>query len=230
MHTGNRTFKITGRQLIVGAAGAALAIGALGGCASAGAQEPAPSDTSGAGSETSATPVPSSSGFPVEFDASLSSSFSRIGQLGGGSDESTYGVATLDGRTTINKRSVSVKDILTADLKDGSGPIGGFLELKWSDGTVLAMRQSGGATYDATDKQTQYEAKLEVIGASQSAKGTTGTGTLTGVKAGKSGTTGGSIKIHVTLDLVNAPTDMTGNTKSQGAPGPTATYNATIAP
>ena len=159
----------------------------------------------------------------------LTSSFSRIVELGT-SSTITYGVSTLDGRTTINKSFVGVKMIATFDFKNASGQVGGFLELKWSDGTILVLRQSGTAEYDTKAKETTYDAQLEVVGASSKASGTTGTGTLTGSRSGKTGTTGGSIKINVTLNLVNAPSSITGDSKSRGSASPSATYTATIAP
>ncbi|MEI8080381.1 MAG: hypothetical protein WCI74_00850 [Actinomycetes bacterium] len=204
-----------------------LGAAALAGCSS-GSTSPTTTPTSPIQPSGSDAPTPPNS-FPVEFAATLTSSSSRIVELGT-DNPITYGVSTLDGRTTINKSSVGIKMQATFDLKNSSGQIGGFLELKWGDGTILALRQAGTAEYDTKAKETIYDTRLEVVGASSKAAGTTGTGTLKGSRSGKTGTTGGSIKINVTLNLVNAPSSITGDSRSRGSQSPSTPYTATIAP
>lgn len=215
------------RNVVAAITAAGLGTAALTGCSSS-TSAPTPADTSSNSSSGSPSPKPSNS-YPVEFSSTLTSSYSRIVELGTDPTK-LYGLNTLDGKTTINESSVSVKMLGTVDYQQSSGPVGGFLELKWSDGTILAFRQSGQATYDASSKKTNYDLQLEVLGASAKANGTTGTGTLTGVRSGKTEATGGSTKIDVNLDLVNAPTSITGNAQSRGTPAPSQTYAATIAP
>ena len=174
----------------------------------------------------SASPSPSTTGYPVAFKATLNSTVTKINQVGKG-DNQSYGVQVLEGTSQINKTSVRVRMLGTFDYTDEGGPVGGFLELVWRDGTVLGLRQKGTATYDSSSKETSIEADLEVINGSGKAVGTTGTGKLTGTRKGSSTS---PLKIEVELDLTNAPELITGDSGSRGTPTPSSTYSATIAP
>ena len=216
------------RRPLTALAIAALGIAALSAC---GTSTAAPTAESGGTSRTpSASPSPNPTGFPVKFSTTVSSKYSKLATVGP-NDDKTYGVSVMEGTTTINKQPVRIRMIGSVDYKDSGGPLTGFLELNWPDGTTLALRQEIQASYDSSPNQTSYEGKLEVVGADNKATGTSGTGDLTGSRAGKTRTvTGGSIKINVSLDLTNAPTSMTGDSRSSGSGKPRETYAATIAP
>lgn len=169
---------------------------------------------------------PTPAGYPVEFKATLRSVETRVNEVGKG-DAQTYGLSVLEGPTEINDTYVKVRMLSTVDITDGNGNVGGFVELIWSDGTVLGLRQSGTATFSKSDKETQIDTKLEVVNGSGKAEGTTGTGQLTGTRPSQLGST---MKIDVTLDLVNAPALITGDESSRGTPTPSKSYSATIAP
>lgn len=205
------------RTTQIAAAGLVTALGLtlITGCSGGGAS---PTSSTAPMSES---PSPIATGTPVKFDTTLTSSYSSLDDVGP-KEDLTYGVNVLSGTTTINDHSVRVKMGATIDNSDGTGPLGGFLTLTWSDGTTLGLRQSGTATSDGKD--TDYEAQLEVIGGTEEAEGVTGSGTLVGKR--KSGST--SIKIDVDLSLSNAPESITGAPKAPKAP--TQSYNATIAP
>lgn len=186
--------------------------------------------TSGASSSPtaspSASPSPSKTGYPVQFKSTLTSTVTKINNVGKG-DSQSYGVQILEGRTQINKAYVRVRMQGTFDYTDKSGPVGGFLELVWSDGTVLGLRQKGQATYDSSSKETSIDADLEVINGSNKAAGTTGTGKLTGTRKGSATS---PLTVEVELDLTNAPALITGDESSRGTPTPSSSYSATIAP
>ncbi len=174
----------------------------------------------------SASPSPSQSGYLVEFKSTLRSVQSRVNEVGKSGNQ-TYGVNVLEGTTEIDDVDVKVRMLGTVDYTDKSGKIGGFLELIWRDGTVLGFRQSGTATFDTADKGTTIKADLEVVNGSGKAIGTTGSGKLTGTRSGSLGST---VKISVTVDLLNAPELITGDPGSRSTPTPSSSYAATIAP
>lgn len=204
-----------------GLAAAAL----LSGCSTGGSSEPtqSPSATDASGSTS---PSPSASGTEVNFSSSLTSVYSSTDTVGPNKSQ-VYGTNVLTGVTKINDRSVRVRMLGTVDYTDGSGPIGGFLQLTWSDGTTLGMRQEGTAAFDADSKKTKFDATLAVINGSGKASGTSGSGTWTGTRAG---TLGSSVKIKVKLNLVGAPSEFTGQPDSGPSDVPSESYSATIAP
>jgi hypothetical protein len=169
---------------------------------------------------------PTQVGYPIEFEATLRSVETRVNDVGKG-DAQTYGLSVLEGPSEINDTYVKVRMLSTLDITDGSGNVGGFVELIWTDGTVLGLRQTGTASYNKADKESQIETQLEVVNGSGKATDTKGTGTLTGVRSSQLGPT---MKIEVTLDLVNAPELITGDAGSRGTPTPSRPYSATIAP
>lgn len=200
--------------------GSVLVLAVATGCSSGtGAADPVGS--------TSAAPTasasPSASGYPVTFDATLRSAYSKTNKVNKSGD-SQYGLNVLEGYTKVSNTNVRVRMLASLDYTDGSGPVGGFLELVWSDGTVLGMRQDGTAT--TSGSTTNIDANLAVIGGSGRAQGTTGTGKLTGTRKTSSTT----MTIDVTLDLVNAPEFITGDPESRGTQTPKESYAATIAP
>lgn len=203
-------------KILLAAAAAALTATVISGC-SGGSATPASSSA-----PMSPSPSASPTGTPLEFDTTLVSTYSSMDDVGE-KDAMKYGLNVLSGTTTIEDRSVRVKMSATLDNNDGSGTLGGFLTLSWSDGTTLGMRQTGTVAEDSS-KDASYEADLEVIGGSAEAKGTTGTGTLTGVR--KNGSS--SLKIDVVLNLTGAPEMLTGTPKAPKAPP--QSYNATIEP
>lgn len=177
---------------------------------------------------TSANPSPSQSGYPVEFKATLRTVESRVNNVGK-SDSQTYGVTVAEGSTQIDDVYVKVRMLNTVDYTDKSGKLGGYLELIWRDGTILGFRQTGSTTYEKTDKEAQVQADLEVVEGSGKATGTSGTGELTGTGSG-SVAVGSTMKIEVSLNLINAPQLITGDEGSRGTPTPSSSYAATIAP
>lgn len=207
------------RILIATAIVSVTAVG-LSACSSEGSSGSAPAPS------VSASPSPTQSGYPVEFKSTLRSVQSRVNEVGKSGNQ-TYGVNVLEGTTMIDKVAVKVRMLGTVDYTDKSGKVGGFLELIWRDGTVLGFRQTGTATFDSSSKETEIEADLEVVNGSGKAVGTTGTGKLTGTRSGSLGST---VKIEVTLDLVNAPELITGDASSRAKPTPSSSYAATIAP
>lgn len=217
-----RTSLTASRFVRVSAIGLSLGL-ALTACSSQGLD-------SGSGSSsnpsTSASPSPSATGYPVTFKSTLSSTVTKINQVGKGDDQA-YGVQILEGSSQINKTYLRVRMLGTFDYTNKGGQVGGFLELVWRDGTVLGLRQKGTATYDSSSKETAFDADLEVINGSGKAVGTTGTGKLTGSRQGSSTS---PLKIEVELDLTNAPELITGDSGSRGTPTPSSTYSATIAP
>lgn len=160
----------------------------------------------------------------VEFSADLSSQYSKL-TTAGPDDSLVFGYNQLDGYTKINGRQVRVRMQGMVDYNEGSGPLTGFVTLRWSDGTELGMRQDGTATYDAAAKSTAFKGNLTVVGGTKQVSGTTGGGTFTGSKRSPSGS---SIRIAVTLNLQNAPVMMVG--EGGGSPTPSASYSATILP
>ncbi len=212
--------------LLLTAAGltaAALLSGCSSGSSSEPTQTPSATDTS---ASDSASPSPSASGTAVDFNSTLTSVYSSTDTVGADKNM-VYGTNVLTGVTTINDRSVRVRMLGTVDYTDGSGPLGGFLQLTWSDGTTIGMRQDGTAAFDADTKKTKFDAKLEVINGSGKAGGTSGSGTWTGTRAS---TLGSSIKIKVQLNLVGAPSEFTGEPAAGPTDVPTESYSATIAP
>lgn len=199
----------------------------LSGCSSGSSSEPTqtPSAT-GTAESTSASPSPSTSGTEVGFNSNLTSIYSSTDTVGADKNQ-VYGTNVLTGVTTINDRSVRVRMLGTVDYTDGSGPIGGFLQLTWSDGTTLGMRQQGTAAFDADTKKTAFDATLEVINGSGKAGATTGSGTWTGTRAS---TLGSSVKIKVKLNLVGAPAQFTGASAAGPTDIPSESYSATISP
>ena len=141
-------------------------------------------------------------------------------------DEQTYGFNVLEGTTRINDVLVRVRNLGTVDYTNGSGKFGGFVELVWSDGTTLGMRQDGTATFDEEKEKTSFDADLNVIDGSGTAAGTSGSGSWTGTRKTS---LGGAVTMKVRLNLVNAPKLITGEDNSRN-PQPTQSYSATIAP
>ncbi|MGV1037294.1 MAG: hypothetical protein ACOYD0_09750 [Candidatus Nanopelagicales bacterium] len=208
-----------------GLTAAALMSGCSSGSSSEATQTPSATDTAGS---TSASPSPSASGTEVDFSSTLTSVYSSTDTVGADKNQ-VYGTNVLTGVATINNRSVRVRMLGTVDYTDGSGPLGGFLQLTWSDGTTMGMRQEGTAAFDADTKKTKFDATLEVINGSGKAGGTTGAGTWTGASTSTSGL-GSSIKIKVKLNVVGAPSEFTGGPASGPTDVPTESYSATIAP
>ncbi len=203
------------------AAVSALGI-ALTGCSSG---SDSATDSSSPSSQQSASPEPSA--VPASFKSTVTSVRSWVSDVGKKKDgQQTYGVNILEGTTQINDVTVRVRNMGTVDYTEGSGDFGGFVELVWSDGTTLGMRQNGAASFDESSEKTTFEADLEVINGSGSLSGTTGTGNWTG---NRKASLGGAVVMKVTLDLVNAPKLITGEDNSRN-PTPTETYSATIAP
>jgi len=141
-------------------------------------------------------------------------------------DQQTYGINVLEGTTRINDVLVKVRNLGTVDYTNGSGKFGGFVELVWSDGTTLGMRQDGTATFEEEAEKTTFDAALEVIEGSNAAAGTSGSGSWKGTRKSS---LGGAVAMKVTLNLVNAPKLITGEDNTRN-PTPTQSYAATIAP
>ena len=184
------------------------------------------SDTPAPTGSTSATASATGATSQVKFKSSLRSTYSKLNTVGAKKNQ-IYGVNIFEGTTTINHRLVRVRMLGTVDYQNGSGPLGGFLELVWSDGTVLGMSQDGQAMLDSATKQTALNAKLTVINGSDSAADTSGAGSLVG---SRKTALGSNLDITVTLDLVNAPVLITGDSSSRESQTPSASYAATIAP
>ena len=197
----------------------------LSACSSGGVSEPTQT-SSPIQTETSASPKPSTTGFPVTFDATLASVYSRLDDVGQKGAQ-TYGLNILEGYTKINDSSVRVRMLGTVNYKDDGGHIGGFMTLQWSNVMTIGLSQDGTATMDQATKKTTFEAKLTVINGSGDAIGTTGTGNWTGKRKS---TLGSPISINVALDLSNAPQVVTGDSRSRGSQTPSASYAATIEP
>lgn len=201
-----------------------LVIAALAGCSSAASsQPPTAAPTSGeAAAKAFSRPTPTADTVPVEFTVELSSQYSKL-TTAGPDDSVVYGYRQLDGYTKINDRSVRVRMQGLTDSSEGTGPIGGFLELSWSDGMTLGLRQQGTVTYDSAAKTTDLKADLTVIGGTDEAARTTGSGSYVGSRKSSSSST---IKLAITLALQHPP-------KAIGAdstPTPSASYSATIMP
>ncbi|MDP3972536.1 MAG: hypothetical protein Q8P61_06475, partial [Candidatus Nanopelagicales bacterium] len=151
------------------------------GCSSstpAGAPSPEPASTiSPSGSPTGKGATGESRA--IQFTTEISSAYSRL-TTAGPDKEIVYGYTQLEGYTKINGKSVRVRMQGVVDYQDGTGPITGFLELSWSDGSVLALRQEGQAESDPSGKRTDYKADLTVIGGSKDLANTTGNGSWTG--------------------------------------------------
>ncbi len=216
-------FPASSRLVTISVAAIIVAATGLSACSSS-ADSPS---SSGAGS---LSPAPSASGsstgLVVTFKSTLTSSYNRLSDVGD-QDDQTFGINVLDGTTTINDKFVRVRMLGTVDYKNKSGPFGGFLQLTWTDGTTLGMRQQGAATFDSGTKKTAFDAKLEVIGGNKAADGTSGTGALEG---SRNGTIGSGVKIKVKLDLTNAPSMITGVAGSRSTRTPSQSYAATIEP
>lgn len=205
----------------VGFAAAALVAGCT--AANSGPSTSASPSTSSSSASPSISPSPTG-GQVVEFSADLSSQYSRL-TTAGPDDSLVFGYNQLEGYTKINGKSVRVRMQGVVDYNEGSGPLTGFLTLRWTDGTELGLRQDGSATYDAAAKSTTLKANLTVVGGTRQVSGTTGGGSFTGSRRSSSGT---SIRIAVTLNLQGAPTMLVG--EDGGSPTPSASYSATILP
>lgn len=182
---------------------------------------PSPGTTSTA--SASASPTAKGETRTVQFTTEVSSKYSRL-TTAGPDKEVVFGYNQFEGYTKINGKSVRVRMQGIVDYREGSGPITGFLELIWSDGSVLALRQEGQAESDTTGKRTDYKADVTVIGGSKDLANTTGNGSWTGSRT-SSGSS--SIRMAVELNLQGAPVAVTGNVASAL---PTASYSATIEP
>ncbi len=161
----------------------------------------------------------------MSFKATLTSIYKKVESVGP-KDSQTFGVNVLSGTTKINDRTVTVRILGTVDYDKGNGPFGGFMELVWSDGTTIGMRQEGKASVDPDTKKTEFSARLDVIAGTKAAVATDGTGEWTGSKSGSTGT---SMSISVNLMLTGAPEALTG-VPPNSTPTPSTSYNATIAP
>jgi hypothetical protein len=195
---------------------------ALAGCSSA---TDTSSDSASPSNEQNESAQPT--GTPVTFKTTATSVRSWLDVVGKkNADEQTYGFNVLEGTTRINDVLVRVRNLGTVDYTNGSGKFGGFVELVWSDGTTLGMRQDGTATFDEEKEKTSFEADLNVIDGSGTAAGTSGSGSWTGTRKTS---LGGAVTMKVRLNLVNAPKLITGEDNSRN-PQPTQSYSATIAP
>ena len=195
---------------------------ALAGCSSA---TDTSSDSASPSNERNESAQPT--GTPVTFKTTATSVRSWLDVVGKkNADEQTYGFNVLEGTTRINDVLVRVRNLGTVDYTNGSGKFGGFVELVWSDGTTLGMRQDGTATFDEEKEKTSFEADLNVIDGSGTAAGTSGSGSWTGTRKTS---LGGAVTMKVRLNLVNAPKLITGEDNSRN-PQPTQSYSATIAP
>lgn len=195
---------------------------ALAGCSSA---TDTSSDSASPSNEQNESAQPT--GTPVTFRTTATSVRSWTDVVGKkNADEQTYGFNVLEGTTRINDILVRVRNLGTVDYTNGSGKFGGFVELVWSDGTTLGMRQDGTATFDEEKEKTSFEADLNVIDGSGTAAGTSGSGSWTGTRKTS---LGGAVTMKVRLNLVNAPKLITGEDNSRN-PQPTQSYSATIAP
>ncbi len=202
--------------------GSALALTALAGCSSGKPTAPLPDLSPSAPSSTSGVPT---NGIPVSFKSTLRSTYKKLDTVGPNGSQ-TYGFNVLEGTTKINDRTVKVRMLGTVDYNNGDGPFGGFLELIWSDGTTIAMRQDGMASLDKATKKTQFSARVDVIAGTKAAVGVDGSGEWTGSRTGSVGT---SVAITVNLTLTGAPEALTGIAPGT-RPTPTGSYNATIEP
>jgi hypothetical protein len=210
------------RRFVVSIATISTAGLALAGCSSG---TDAASESSAPSGDQSQSAQPT--GTPVTFKVSVTSVRSWTDVVGKkNADQQTYGFNVLEGTTRINDVLVRVRNLGTVDYTNGSGKFGGFVELVWSDGTTLGMRQDGTATFDDQSKKTSFDAGLDVIEGSGTAAGTSGSGSWTGTRASS---VGGAVAMKVTLDLVNAPKLITGEDDSRN-PTPSKSYSATIAP
>lgn len=203
-------------------AGLAMAGLLAAGCSSADSMsEPtnSPSPT-----ETATAPV----GNAVTFETSLRSSTPSTYRSTTGPDDSVaYGLNYFTGSTQINDRTVSVRMYGVVDYVDNSGDFGGFLELRWSDGTKLVFRQDGKADYRENNGSTRFTAELDMIGGSGEAVDTTGSGTWEGRRSGQLGS---PVTLTATVYLVDAPEFITGVEPPAEPGAPTESYSATVAP
>lgn len=204
------------------AVAAALALAAC--SSSSGGEDTSPSPSPSASPSRKASPSPGS-GKPqnIEFDAELSGAYSKM-NTAGPDDEITYGYSQLDGYTKINGKSVRVRMQGLFDQAEGSGPLAGFLELRWSDGSTLAFRQTGTVEADKSSNRVEFKADLTAIGGTDDMDAVTGTGTYTGSRKSSSGST---IRIAVHLALQGAPASIVGTAASAI---PSSSYAATIEP
>ena len=218
-------------QFIGKAALVLAATGALGfGVASCSSSEAPPPPVSTSASATV-------DGLPLKFDVTVTSEVSRDNTVGG-NESDIYGIQVMEGRTTVNDYSVKTRLMYTMDFTDGEGPINGFLELVWNDGTVIGTRLvEGTATADDKGLTTSINANLVVIGGSDKAATVSGDGTVSGTKASNSSSST-AIDLRVDLNLAGAPNDIIGDTTatetSSASDSATATSSesttATLAP
>lgn len=192
------------------------------GCSSANSTtEPASSPSP---SETATAQV----GEPVTFETSLRSSAPSSYRSTTGPDDSVaYGLNYFTGSTQVNGRTVAVRMFGVVDYVDNSGDFGGFLELRWSDGTKLVFRQDGTADYRENNGSTRFTADLDMIGGSGEAVDTTGSGTWEGRRSGQLGS---PVTLTATVYLVDAPEFITGVEPPAEPGAPTESYSATVAP
>lgn len=197
--TSRRAAKIA----LVAVAASSLAFG-VASCSSSSEPPPPPS--------TSAAPSPT--GVPLSFDVTVSPVVTRDSTIGDG-DSQMIGVQIMEGRTIINEYSVKARLMYTMDYTDGSGPIAGFLELVWNDGTTIAMRLvDGKGSTDSDGNTTEVEANLEIINGSEKAAGVSGSGTMQGGRSSSSSSSS-SLKLNIDLSLIGAPNDITGDQTSE---------------
>ena len=186
------------RPIMLPALAIAAAGLALSGCSSSTSTEASP---------TVSVSTPAPAGEQVEFDANLTSDYSKTYQVGAGGSK-VFGVNILAGSTKINGERVKVEVLGTVDYDAGSGPFGSFLSLEWPDGTVLGAQLDGQATKGSETEATSFLADLNVIEGSGAAEGVAGVGKFTGSRSGPLAT---EIAVAVTLDLTDAPTMITGS-------------------
>ncbi len=110
--------------------------------------------------------------------ANVSNNTSTFGDL-------QYGTTTLQGASLVKGEEVLVRRDSVVEYTDGTGPIGGFLTVSWTDGSRISMRVAG-TGIKAADR-TDFTANLDVFSTSGRWKGYIGHGFMRGVRVGALG-------------------------------------------
>jgi hypothetical protein len=120
----------------------------------------------------------------LTYTADLTSQGTNLKQLNGGAK--VTGTNRLTGTTTLNGHPASVEMLGNVAYTNGNGPFFGFLDITLENGSILSMRMDGTATKNAAGV-TSFDAKLEVIGGTETYNGATGRGHFTGSRPAELG-------------------------------------------
>lgn len=118
------------------------------------------------------------------YSAGLTSQGTNLKQLNGGTK--VTGTNRLTGTTTIDGSPANVEMLGNVAYTNGNGPFFGFLDITLENGSILSMRMDGTATKNAAGV-TSFDAKLEVIGGTETYNGATGQGHFTGTRPAELG-------------------------------------------